>query len=80
MLTVVPGKSCFIEEVIQKNDCVILKSERGVLRICVYFDDVVRVSFSVDGTFDEGQGDYLDRKSTRLNSSHIATSRMPSSA
>ena len=24
--------------------------------------------------------EYLDRKSTRLNSSHIATSRMPSSA
>ena len=25
-------------------------------------------------------GDYLDRKSTRLNSSHIEESRMPSSA
>ena len=25
-------------------------------------------------------GDYLDRKSTRLNSSHVRTSRMPSSA
>ena len=64
MLTAVPGKSCFIEEVIQKNDCILLKSERGVLRICVYFDDVVRVSFSVDGTFDEGQGDhFLERSS-----------------
>ncbi len=70
MLTAVPGKSCFIEEVIQKDDCVLLKSERGVLRICVYFDDVVRVSFSVDGTFDEGQGDhFLERNCLDSSSS-----------
>ena len=72
MLTAVPGKSCFIEEVIQKNDCVLLKSERGVLRICVYFDDVVRVSFSVDGTFDEGQGDhFLERNCLDLSSAAL---------
>lgn len=72
MLTAVPGKSCSIEEVIQKNDCILLKSERGVLRICVYFDDVVRVSFSVDGTFDEGQGDhFLERNCLDLSSAAL---------
>ena len=30
--------------------------------------------------FSQEQVDRIDRKSTRLNSSHIATSRMPSSA
>ena len=34
-----------------------------------------------DGSTDGGETDTIaDRKSTRLNSSHIATSRMPSSA
>ena len=28
----------------------------------------------------DGKGDYIDRKSTRLNSSHSQQSRMPSSA
>ena len=31
-------------------------------------------------TYFNGREDYLDRKSTRLNSSHVSESRMPSSA
>ena len=37
-----------------------------------YYTDII--------TFDYCEGDRLDRKSTRLNSSHRHTSRMPSSA
>ena len=40
----------------------------------LYFDD------SADTTRRVSRADYLDRKSTRLNSSHIQKSRMPSSA
>ena len=53
-------------------------------------DDLRKVGFSKDGKFTEPQiilglltsleGYPLDRKSTRLNSSHITRSRMPSSA
>ena len=34
--------------------------------------------FTVDPT--DNSGPFIDRKSTRLNSSHVRTSRMPSSA
>ena len=35
---------------------------------------------SGDVVYDLGSGDGVDRKSTRLNSSHVSESRMPSSA
>ena len=42
---------------------------------------VARVLVSIhDGTADPADHEVLDRKSTRLNSSHIPLSRMPSSA
>ena len=34
----------------------------------------------VEGTVDNSDQTFLDRKSTRLNSSHVSESRMPSSA
>ena len=50
----------------------------------VYGNDTVAVD---DVSFDVGKGDFVflvgpsgDRKSTRLNSSHVSESRMPSSA
>ena len=39
-----------------------------------------RMAFSQHRQIDVGPGDRVDRKSTRLNSSHPTTSRMPSSA
>ena len=37
-------------------------------------------TFKGTGTYIIGHGNVADRKSTRLNSSHLARSRMPSSA
>ena len=39
-----------------------------------------RLGFVKDVTFDTESGELIDRKSTRLNSSHTDISRMPSSA
>ena len=39
-----------------------------------------RLEFLGDAVLGLVTADYLDRKSTRLNSSHVALSRMPSSA
>ena len=41
--------------------------------------ELARIDHNQELMNDAGYGD-IDRKSTRLNSSHIATSRMPSSA
>ena len=68
MLTAVPGKSCSIKEITQKDDSVFLKSERGTLRLCFYFDDVVRISFSSEGKFDERQGEHFLPKATATSS------------
>ena len=68
MLTAVPGKSCLIKDITKKDDCVLLKSGRGILRIFLYFDDVVRVSFSPEGKFDERQGEHFLPKATATSS------------
>ena len=46
----------------------------------VDFNTQTRCGGDFDGTFMEGDAAALDRKSTRLNSSHAIPSRMPSSA
>ena len=56
--------------------------EQALIREC---QEELAVTISVGEVFMEVDHDYpdlnvQDRKSTRLNSSHIATSRMPSSA
>jgi hypothetical protein len=43
-------------------------------------DDDSAIDASEDATTDEDEDTIADRKSTRLNSSHVRTSRMPSSA
>ena len=43
-------------------------------------DNVIEAIQSTASTGQIGDGKILDRKSTRLNSSHVRTSRMPSSA
>ena len=45
----------------------------------VALQEKIKSSYSTSNTTEEAS-DEKDRKSTRLNSSHIATSRMPSSA
>ena len=45
----------------------------------IYLEDYTVEGVQIDSTCNEKQA-FPDRKSTRLNSSHIATSRMPSSA
>ena len=46
----------------------------------LYMYDQYIAGFMVIGGFGDGINCILDRKSTRLNSSHESTSRMPSSA
>ena len=45
-----------------------------------YYDDRGYVQCFVRWGANDGPDDALDRKSTRLNSSHVSESRMPSSA
>ena len=44
------------------------------------FDNTVGFVTNIYGKLEDGFGPYGDRKSTRLNSSHLKLSRMPSSA
>ena len=44
------------------------------------YADVEDEMYELKAKCDQLQKDFLDRKSTRLNSSHVALSRMPSSA
>ena len=46
MLTAVPEKSDRIENVICNDGGVFLKSEKSVIRLALYFEDVLRVSYS----------------------------------
>ena len=52
-----------------------------VLAILIYFVVVLTIGFIYAKRSNSSTSEYfLDRKSTRLNSSHITRSRMPSSA
>lgn len=57
MLTAVPGKSDKIENVICNDGGVFLKSEKSVIRLALYFEDVLRVSYSETDCFDKKQGE-----------------------
>ena len=46
MLTPIPAKSAFITQVKTSSNSVLLYSDSGVLRVCVYEPDVFRVSFN----------------------------------
>ena len=50
------------------------------LDICYYFKSNSGPGQTRNYGAERGHGEYLDRKSTRLNSSHSGESRMPSSA
>jgi len=50
-----------------------------LIRIEDFAEDEILKDFGMESPF-ELSGLYVDRKSTRLNSSHIQKSRMPSSA
>ena len=69
----------------------VLQLRRGELENCVHDHNAARCIFPIRGPGQHGQPSgsaaaveyfrqHLDRKSTRLNSSHSLTSRMPSSA
>lgn len=57
MLTAVPGKLNRIEKVTFGDNGVFLKSEKSVIKLFFYFEDVVRVSYSENNDFDERQGE-----------------------
>ncbi len=57
MLTAVPGKSNRIEKVTFGDNGVFLKSEKSVIKLSFYFEDVVRVSYSENDDLDERQGE-----------------------
>ena len=63
---------------------VVLLAVFFILSLCPYYSvskgDVITVLGYGDTKADEDDSWSLDRKSTRLNSSHCVTSRMPSSA
>ena len=61
-----------------KNNGVILKSLDSVTREVI--DDLASIRAKIKPLADSKKACELDRKSTRLNSSHIQKSRMPSSA
>jgi arginyl-tRNA synthetase len=54
--------------------------EQTLFRSTAFGDDVDRPLMKSDGSYTYFASDIADRKSTRLNSSHRLTSRMPSSA
>ena len=56
MLTPIPPKKAFIEQVKTQDNSVFLYSESGVLRITVYEPSVFRISFDADDTFNLEQG------------------------
>ena len=57
MLTAVPRKSDRIKNVICNDGGVFLKSEKSVIRLALYFEDVLRVSYSETDCFDKKQGE-----------------------
>ena len=59
-----------IDVTIPKNKLVVITGLSGSGKSSLAFDTL----------YAEGQRRYVDRKSTRLNSSHSSVSRMPSSA
>ena len=67
------GKTFTVANVIQQlNRPTLIMSHNKTLAAQLYSE--------MKAFFPHNAVEYLDRKSTRLNSSHIATSRMPSSA
>lgn len=56
MLTAFPGKSTKITCVCCNGNQIDFKSEKGITRITIYKDDVVRVSYTENETFDHQQG------------------------
>ena len=77
--TISPEKSILVEATLEDN----LGSDFGIYDLNQFLGNVTtlknpELTFTKDNvTLDDGD---LDRKSTRLNSSHIPLSRMPSSA
>lgn len=57
MITPPPKKSNRIVKIIKNDEDVFLKSEQGLLRISVFYDDVIRVSFTHEENFSPLQGD-----------------------
>ena len=57
MITPPSKKSDRIKEIIKNDGNIILKSEQGLLRISVFYEDVIRVSFTKEEDFSPLQGD-----------------------
>lgn len=57
MLTPEQRKSCRIEKIEKNGNSVFLYSQKGITRITVYFDDVMRVSYTENGEFSIRQGE-----------------------
>ena len=59
MLTPVKDKSRTIDSMRIEEGAVLFESEHGILKISVYDEKAVRVSYDEKGEFEAGQGDYL---------------------
>ena len=55
-------------------------SDKGIAEACKAGDMLKEAGFSFEAAYTSYLKRAVDRKSTRLNSSHVRTSRMPSSA
>ena len=77
---------CLDANRLQVNDLVSLvmeqsqRTERLVAQVKEQSQQIKRLEAQVRNSHSEENDQSLDRKSTRLNSSHVALSRMPSSA
>ena len=69
-------ESPYMTAPVQRGDVTQVVTATGSLQAVV----TVQVGTQVSGTIAKLYADFKDRKSTRLNSSHIQKSRMPSSA
>ncbi len=60
VLTVQPRKSREICKVYEKEGCLFLKSENGVIRITPQTPEIIRISYSENGQFCSEQSNHLD--------------------
>ena len=67
---------------LSEKDMDILKAalKRTGMTASAYIRELIRTGGNIDTSYPEDRARVIDRKSTRLNSSHTLASRMPSSA
>ena len=55
MLSPIKPKDSKITEVKQENNCIYLFSQAGILRVLIFNDDIIRISFTQEESFNENQ-------------------------